>query len=173
MPVLHIRLPGRGPMRYEMTADQATVGRGRECSVVIAGDQGVSKVHCRIARSGDGFAITDAGSANGTRLNGRDIGRRPAELMDGDRISLGSTEISFDDPLSPKRSWVGRLVDAVTGGVTGSKPAGARSAGGGAVFGDGFIVCGKCGARINTHGRSPGQKVGCGRCRSIYVIPKR
>jgi hypothetical protein len=173
MPVLHIRLPGREPMRYEMTADEATIGRGRECSVVIAGDQGVSRVHCRISKSGNRFVVTDAGSANGTRLNGRDIGRSPAELLDGDKISVGATEIVFDDPLSPRRSWLGKLVEAVTGPKGKAGKEGLSGPKSGTVYGDGFIVCGKCGARINTTGRAPGQKVGCGRCRSMYVIPRK
>ncbi len=160
-------------MRYEMTEDEAAIGRGRECAVVLAADSGVSRVHCRITRSGKVFLLTDAGSANGTRLNGKDVGKNATELCDGDKIGVGATEIVFDDPMSPKRSWVGKVMELFTGGQKTAEAAGARRTSDGTVFGEGYIKCGKCGAKINTGRKTAGQKVGCGRCRSVYVIPPK
>jgi len=173
MPLLRIKLPGKEVVRYEMTEDEVTVGRERGCTVVLAGDSGISKVHSRIKRSGNGFVLTDAGSANGTRLNGKGIGNASARLSNGDRIGVGSTEIVFDDPFSPKRTWLGKMLGAL-GGL--EHPAGTdktRKTSGGTVFGEGFVTCGKCGTKIHTGSRKPGQKVGCSRCRSVYVIPPR
>jgi pSer/pThr/pTyr-binding forkhead associated (FHA) protein len=174
MPVLHIRIPGKGEMKYEMTESQATVGRQRGNTVTLAGDTGISRTHCRIRKAGEGFAVEDAGSANGTRLNGRNIGKSTERLYSGDRIGIGSTEIVFDDPLSPKRSLISRLKESLLGGRDkGGKEAASRTTSDGTVFGDGFIKCGKCGARIHTGNKGAGQKVGCSRCRALYVIPPK
>ncbi|MFN2537303.1 MAG: FhaA domain-containing protein [Mycobacteriales bacterium] len=64
------------------------LGRGLEADVQIP-DTGVSRRHAQI----DGNRISDLGSTNGTRVNGTRI--TEAELQDGDRITLGSTEIVF------------------------------------------------------------------------------
>ncbi|MHC5057845.1 MAG: FHA domain-containing protein [Planctomycetota bacterium] len=158
-------------MRYEMTGDTATIGHQRGNTVTLSGDPGLSRTHCRIRSAGRGFVVEDAGSTNGTRLNGRRI-QAAEPLCSGDKIRIGSTEIAFDDPLSPKRSWLARLKQTVLGG--GSKPRSSeasRTTSDGTVFGDGFVKCGKCGARIHTGSKGPGQKVGCSRCRSVYTIP--
>lgn len=173
MPLLHIRIPGKEPMRYEMTGNVATIGHQRGNTVTLSGDPSLSRTHCRIRDAGKGFVVEDAGSTNGTRLNGRRIeGAEP--LCSGDTIKIGSTEIVFDDPLSPKRTWLSRIKDTVSTVVgTGPRPKSdsSRTSSDGTVFGQGFIKCGKCGAKIHTGAKSPGQKVGCGRCRSVYVIP--
>ena len=173
MPLLRIRIPGKEPMRYEMTGDVATIGHQRGNTVTLSGDPGLSRTHCRIRSAGKGFVLEDAGSTNGTRLNGRRItGAEP--LCSGDRIGIGSTEIVFDDPLSPKRGWFSRLKQTVLGGAARPKSAEAsRTTSDGTVFGDGFVKCGKCGARIHTGSKGPGQKVGCPRCRSVYTVPPR
>ncbi len=171
MPVLHIRIPGKETMRYEMTGDVATIGHKRGNTVTLSGDPSLSQTHCRIRSAGRGFVVEDAGSTNGTSLNGRRIqGAEP--LCSGDTIKISSTEIVFDDPLSPKRGWLSRLKQTVLGAS--SKPGSAdasRTTSDGTVFGDGFVKCGKCGARIHTGSKGPGQKVGCSRCRSVYTIP--
>jgi len=171
MPVLHIRVPGKEPMRYEMTGDTATIGHQRGNTVTLSGDPALSRTHCRIRGTGGGFVVEDAGSTNGTRLNGRRI-QGAEQLRSGDVVKIGSTEVVFDDPLSPKRSWLSRLRQTVLGAPPKSKSSDAsRAASGGTVFGDGFVKCGKCGARIHTSSKGPGQKVGCPRCRSVYTIP--
>ncbi len=172
MPLLHIRMPGKEPMRYEMTGEAATIGHQRGNTVTLSGDPGLSRTHCRIRSAGRGFVVEDAGSTNGTRLNGQRIqGAEP--LCSGDTIRIGATEIVFDDPLSPKRSWFARLKQTVLGGSSKPKSSDAsRATSDGTVFGDGYVKCGKCGARIHTGSKGPGQKVGCSRCRSVYTIPR-
>lgn len=72
----------------------ALVGRSRECDVALD-DAGVSRRHAQIRSGPEGWTIEDLRSTNGVRVNGRQVhGAQP--LRDGDRISLGSTEIAFE-----------------------------------------------------------------------------
>ena len=105
MPVLVIRVSGKEPMKYEMTEDQITIGRDRANTVTLSGDSGLSGTHCRIRSAGRSFVVEDAGSANGSRLHGKLLGKGGEPLRSGDTIRIGSTDIVFDDPLSPKRTW--------------------------------------------------------------------
>jgi hypothetical protein len=71
------------------------VGRSRECDVVLE-DTGVSRRHAELRRGeGGGWIVTDLGSTNGVRVNGRQV-RGSARLAPGDRLQLGSTEVVFD-----------------------------------------------------------------------------
>jgi hypothetical protein len=64
------------------------LGRGTEADVQLT-DTGVSRRHAQIT----GTRVTDLGSTNGTRVNGTRI--TEAELVDGDRLTLGATEIVY------------------------------------------------------------------------------
>jgi len=52
-------------------------------------DRWASQRHARLVRTGDGWAVEDLGSKNGTLVNGRAVDR--AELSDGDVIECGGT----------------------------------------------------------------------------------
>jgi hypothetical protein len=83
-------------------ASMITLGRARNNDVPIA-DVSVSKLHAWIRRgdhgtftSGD-FSITDAGSRNGTYVNGETVSREPHPLPVGARLRLGLVEFRFVD----------------------------------------------------------------------------
>jgi hypothetical protein len=69
-----------------------TIGRLPECEVVIT-DPGASRKHAQVVRRDDGFVLTDLGSTNGTLVNGETV--RERLLVDGDRITIGSTVLEF------------------------------------------------------------------------------
>lgn len=72
---------------FTLDQDFLTLGRDPSNDIVI-GDPQVSRHHARIRRQGNVVTIEDAGSTNGTFVNGmRLIG--PHALADGDAISLG------------------------------------------------------------------------------------
>lgn len=76
----------------------AVTSLGRdESAMIVVDDPGVSRRHAEIRITYDGphlqVLIRDAGSTNGTFLNGEQIGTE--ELGDGDRITLGRTTITF------------------------------------------------------------------------------
>lgn len=81
---------------YELERDNF-IGRGRKCNIRI-NDEALSGVHCRIYKADGTFFIEDSGSANGTLLNGEDITNEVVELIDGDKISVGSLMFLFVKP---------------------------------------------------------------------------
>jgi Protein of unknown function (DUF3662)/FHA domain len=68
------------------------LGRSRECDVRVD-DPNVSRRHAELRQEGATYWLVDLDSTNGTELNGKRVSR--AKLADGDRITLGSTEIVF------------------------------------------------------------------------------
>jgi hypothetical protein len=78
-----------------LTKPEVVLGRSREADIRLA-DPNVSRKHAAIRRIGSAYWVADLGSTNGTLVNGRRVTRH--ELEDGDRITLGSTELVFGLP---------------------------------------------------------------------------
>ena len=73
---------------FPLRDDVTTVGRGEGVDVRLP-DSSVSRLHAELVRRGTHVYISDLGlSTNGTRVNGRPIGRRV--LHDGDVITFGT-----------------------------------------------------------------------------------
>ncbi|HEY2631216.1 MAG TPA: DUF3662 and FHA domain-containing protein [Solirubrobacteraceae bacterium] len=73
----------------------ATIGRSRDCDIVLD-DAGVSRRHAELRpESATTWAIEDLGSTNGVRVNGFVVAGAH-ELRTGDRIGMGSTEMTFE-----------------------------------------------------------------------------
>jgi len=72
----------------------ATLGRSRDCDIVVD-DANVSRQHAELRPRGGGWVLSDLGSTNGTRLNGRSI-QTPEVVRPGDEIELGASLITFE-----------------------------------------------------------------------------
>ncbi len=73
-------------------ADDVTIGRGKECDIIIV-DDAVSRVHARV-RPGTPPTIEDLGSRNGTYVVGQRIAPgRPHPLAPGAVVEIGPTSI--------------------------------------------------------------------------------
>ncbi len=73
----------------------ATIGRSRDCDIVLD-DAGVSRRHAELRpEAATSWAIEDLGSTNGVRVNGVTV-TGAHELRTGDRIGMGSTEMTFE-----------------------------------------------------------------------------
>ena len=83
----------RGKM-FELNQDEITIGRSEERSICLK-DPTVSTLHCRITRSGDKFIIADAGSTNGTKVNGTPLTAEHV-LQNGDTVKIGAFELLYD-----------------------------------------------------------------------------
>jgi len=91
--VAQLRIHEDGGVRaIPIDRDLLTIGRLSECEVVVH-DSGASRHHAQI-RTADGVStVTDLGSTNGTKVNGRQV--QAAALSDGDRITVGTTQIEY------------------------------------------------------------------------------
>src|SRR3954453_17775809 len=84
----YLRVEGTGTV-FELAAEVATIGRGDGVDVPLD-DPSVSRLHAELIRRGPHVYVADLGlSANGTRVNGRPVGRRI--LADGDVLSFGAS----------------------------------------------------------------------------------
>jgi pSer/pThr/pTyr-binding forkhead associated (FHA) protein len=72
------------------------IGRAVDNDIVITSKR-VSREHAFIQKEGRKWMLEDRNSANGTFLNGDRI-LTPAELRDGDQISIGGIILTFHDP---------------------------------------------------------------------------
>jgi DNA-binding response OmpR family regulator len=97
------------PYEYMLDTSICTIGRSTICRIVVERSV-VSRLHARITRDGLRYLLSDAGSANGTFVNGRKI-NEPHILKDRDLIGLGAAQdlLRFVDP-DPTFIPSGRLV---------------------------------------------------------------
>lgn len=86
---------------YPLTLDTSDgagwlLGRAKDVAVSLDYDPFVSHEAARVTREGDGFAITDLGSKNGTWVNwgSLEAGER-ADLRSGDIVGVGRSLLAF------------------------------------------------------------------------------
>jgi hypothetical protein len=118
-----------GPMsgtRFEVGAGGVRLGRSSSNDVHIP-DEELSRNHCLFEQSGEaGIRVTDLASANGTFVNGEQLGSDSRELKGGDTIEVGSTKISVvgdEPPFAPRAAGI-KVAATIDLGL-GSAPAGA------------------------------------------------
>jgi pSer/pThr/pTyr-binding forkhead associated (FHA) protein len=85
-------------IRHQLREDVITLGRSDTCVITIPLPT-VSRLHARIEVLHDRYVLFDAGSANGTFVDGKRIDQA-YQLSTGETIWLGSDEVSlvFTDP---------------------------------------------------------------------------
>ncbi len=79
--------------RHPIDKRVVVLGRSQDCDFQLA-DPNVSRRHAEVRQEETSFWIVDLGSTNGLEVNGRRL--RQSKLEDGDRITLGSTEVVFE-----------------------------------------------------------------------------
>ncbi|EDM75106.1 putative adenylate cyclase [Plesiocystis pacifica SIR-1] len=96
-------LLGETPIEYPLIAFN-TLGRHPDNTIQVL-DRIVSKEHARITLGPQGrWVIRDAGSLNGTMVNGERVGE--AALNDGDELQLGNTTFRFQLAGQQRRAQV-------------------------------------------------------------------
>jgi pSer/pThr/pTyr-binding forkhead associated (FHA) protein len=81
-----------------LSEETTSIGRAVENDIVITSRR-VSREHAHVCRDGRRMVLVDMGSTNGSFLNDERV-LAPAELRDGDRVSIGSVILVFHDPES-------------------------------------------------------------------------
>lgn len=79
--------------RFNIGDGAFTIGRMPNSSLILS-DENVSRNHAMIQRGPGGWVLTDAGSTNGTTVNGNRVSE--AQLKSGDRIVFGATPATFE-----------------------------------------------------------------------------
>jgi len=92
-PKLVASLPHGLTQAHTLTRAGATIGSHGACDIVLDDDT-VSRMHARVERTDDGYAITDVGSSNGVRVNGERTTHRL--LMPGDVVHVGDCVLRFE-----------------------------------------------------------------------------
>ncbi len=101
MAVLRVVAPDASERWAVVDGRPLDIGRGPENGLVLV-DALVSRHHARLTRRGDHLVISDAGSTNGTRVNGLVV--REAVLDLGDVIDVGAHRLEV---LPPEPGWTG------------------------------------------------------------------
>ena len=101
---------------------EMVIGREKRSDIRLPHPQ-VSRRHAVVRQRDDGrYTLQDAGSANGTFVNGKRLTNRATWLTDGDLINVGPYKLVFDDGVlkseSPRGERRGRA------GVPGCQPGG-------------------------------------------------
>src|SRR3954452_16633479 len=84
-----------GPVAGEvLPVDESPVTMGRDPgNRICLADRSLSRSHCTLTHEGGGWVIRDAGSANGTFVNGIQV--REQQLREGDQIKAGDSVFVF------------------------------------------------------------------------------
>ncbi len=88
---LVIHPPEGEPRVVPLEGEQVTLGRSDRVTVRLE-DAYVSDEHAAIRPDGDGWAVRDLGSTNGTYLNGAKV-TQPTTVGAGDQLRVGKTRI--------------------------------------------------------------------------------
>lgn len=88
-------------------------GRDEGCDIKIP-DKKASRKHFEISKAHTGFVVTDLGSSNGTKLNGRKISSNSSlQLSSGDVISVASVNVRFEIKNSAVEQQIKNLPDVL------------------------------------------------------------
>ena len=80
--------------RIQLGEEPVRIGRLPDCAIALSDSQ-VSRHHAEVRRAEQGFTVVDLGSLNGTTVNGVVV--QEHALADGDVISVGETEIRYEE----------------------------------------------------------------------------
>jgi pSer/pThr/pTyr-binding forkhead associated (FHA) protein len=80
------------PVTLQLAEDVISIGRSKENNIVLKNIK-ASRRHARIERVGATYQITDLGSGNGTKVNGKKIDFET--LKKGDEIAIGDARITL------------------------------------------------------------------------------
>ena len=112
-PRLVASLPNGLVREFTLAESRATIGRNAACDIVLDDDT-VSRLHARVERTDGGFALVDAGSSNGVRVNGERTTYRL--LVAGDVVHVGDCVLRFEgsaDAGTPGERRNGRATVAI------------------------------------------------------------
>lgn len=97
-PVLRLIAGTTPDQSFSITVEPMTIGRQKDCTIVLIGDSRISKNHAQVRRDGLHVFLRDNGSTNGTTVNGEYL-RAERRLRNGDQIKICDHVFSFHSAL--------------------------------------------------------------------------
>ena len=94
--------------RHPLAGDRVVIGRSPRSDIVLDADGQVSRTHAVLDRIAGRWILRDAGSRNGTRVNGEPV-HGPVRLRAGDEIRIGRSTLLLravpptDDPVTERQ----------------------------------------------------------------------
>jgi adenylate cyclase len=92
MPTIHVISNDGRVYEFPVQKSRVTIGRSKDCDITLA-DTTVSRNHSHITKTKEGYLLTDLGSFNGTRVNGKSV--QTVILKHEDQIEIGQTRLTF------------------------------------------------------------------------------
>lgn len=92
MPSLYVATNDGKIFNFPISKNKITIGRSNKNDLAL-NDKTVSRYHTEISKLKKGYFLTDLGSFNGTKVNGKPV--QGFFLQHNDRIRLGSTTLTF------------------------------------------------------------------------------
>jgi two-component system, cell cycle response regulator len=99
-PCLTVLTGSAAGQQFKLASGALVIGRGSAASIRVE-DDGISRAHANVRVDGNRAWIEDAGSRNGTFVNGQRI-TATTELIEGDKIQVGRSTVlrfGFQDEL--------------------------------------------------------------------------
>jgi len=84
----------RGSRILELTDNRVVIGRSDDADLRL-GEAEVSRYHAVVFREGGRTWVSDAGSVNGTSVNGATVATKPTAIGAGDELTLGPATFFF------------------------------------------------------------------------------
>ncbi|MGE0001331.1 MAG: FHA domain-containing protein [Fimbriimonadaceae bacterium] len=79
-----------------LAGEEKSVGRDEGADIALASESSVSRTHAKLVPSGDGYALEDLGSSNGTYVNGSKISA-PTQLRRGDIVQFAGARFTYEE----------------------------------------------------------------------------
>lgn len=80
----------------DLNQREYTIGRGEETDIRLT-ERNISRKHCVVRQTNDGWEIVDDGSYNGTYVNGERVTAEGSVLSSGDVVNIGDYRIELLD----------------------------------------------------------------------------
>jgi len=92
MPLLQMTFRDGKNVDFSLNKDEVSIGRNEDNDIVLP-DPIASRYHAKITKKKKGYVLTDLGSHNGTKVNGKLI--QEVRLEENDTIQIGQSKLVF------------------------------------------------------------------------------
>jgi pSer/pThr/pTyr-binding forkhead associated (FHA) protein len=134
---LHFTGPDGATQRVRVDKSKFVIGRHSDCDLAIP-DSRLSRIHAQIEQFAGRWELSDAGSSNGTELNGSPVFDSVA-IYDGNTFSLGGLQVRVEIADARVEEPISTQVRSESGVAVTPKPK-AATAGGGSSIPIGLIL---------------------------------